>query len=187
MKRRIQIIAGACLLLSLVVCLQCSRAVAQTREQISSKQQKWSLDRHAEAEVVFGKDDKYFAVLLCCWHILVYEQQGNRQVVIWDWDKFDGGVGEKNDFLVRDADGDGNEEVAFQISKLNFCLIENAAVLYSPEKRIVFLLKYDGDIGLHLSPNLKDNQKVREWLVKYWREWHRADLNKITVTYDAEP
>jgi hypothetical protein len=187
MKHRIQVIAGTCLLLSLAVCVQCSWAVGQTKEQISSKQQKWSLDRHAEAEVGFGKDNKYFAALLCCWHILVYEQQGNKEVIIWDWHGFDEGLGEKNDFLVRDVDGDGNEEVAFQISKLNFCHLENAAVLYSPEKRIVFLLKYDGDIDLHLSPNLKDNPKVREWLVKYWQEAHRVDLNKITVTYDAEP
>jgi hypothetical protein len=65
--------------------------------------------------------------------------------------------------------------------------LESAAVLYSPEKRTVCLLQHDGEIGLHLSPNLKDNQKAREWLVKYWQDWYREDLNKITVTYDAEP
>jgi hypothetical protein len=187
MKRLIQLIAAICLVLSLAACLVCSRVAAQPREQGSPDQQKLSPDRPAEAEFVFGKDGRYSAALLCCWRILVYEQQGNRRVMIWDWDKFDGGEGFKNDFLVRDVDGDENEEVAFQIGKMNFCFLENAAALYSPEKRIVFLLKYDGDIGLHLSPNLKDNHKVREWLIKYWQERYRADLNKITVTYDAEP
>lgn len=187
MKRRIQIIAGTCLLFSLAVCLQCSWAVAQTKEPVSSKQQKLSLDRPAEAKFIFGKNDKYSAVLLCCWHILVYEQRGDRQVIIWDWDKFDGAVGQKDDLLVRDVDEDGDEELIFQISKLNMCLTENTAVLYSPEKRTVFLLKYDGDTSLRLSPNLKDNQKIKECLVKYWQERRRVDLNKISVTYDAEP
>jgi hypothetical protein len=183
MGRRIWIIAGKCLLLPLAVCLQCFWAAAQTNEQ----PQKWSLDRPALAEAVFGKDDKYVAALYCCWHIRVYVQQGNRKGMIWDWDKFDGGEGFKDDFLVRDVDGDGNEEVAFRISKSNFCRLESAAVLYSPERRIVFLLRHDGEIGLHLSPNLKDNQKAREWLVKYWQDWYKGDLNKIAVTYDAEP
>lgn len=187
MKRRIQIIAGTCLLFSLAVHLQRSWAVAQTKEPVSSKQQKLSLDRPAEAKFIFGKNDKYSAVLLCCWHILVYEQRGDRQVIIWDWDKFDGAVGQKDDLLVRDVDEDGDEELIFQISRLNMCLTENTTVLYSPEKRTVFLLKYDGDTSLRLSPNLKDNQKIKECLVKYWQERRRVDLNKISVTYDAEP
>jgi len=183
MKLRIQTIRGMCLLFSLAGLW----AVAQTKEQSSSKQHRWSLDKPAEAEFVFGKDDKYFAALLCCWHIVVYEQQAGRQVINWDWDKFDGTVGEKKDFLVRDIDGDGNEEVAFRITKTNLCLEENIAVVYSPEKRTVFLLRFDGDSALRLSPNLKDNQKVREWLIAYWQEGHRVDLQKITTTYEEQP
>jgi len=186
MKHRTQIMAGACLFFSLAGCLV-SRAAAQTQEQSSSRQHKWSLGKPAEAEIPFGKDDKYFAALLCCWRIVIYEQQAGKQATNWDWDKFDGAVGEKKDFLVRDVDGDGNEEVAFQVTKMNMCLEESIAILYSPEKRTVFLLKFDGDSALRLSPNLKDNQKVRDWLVTYWQDRHRVDPAKITTTYDAQP
>jgi len=140
-----------------------------------------------EAEIAFGKDHRYVAALLCCWRIVVYEQQAGKQVVNWEWDKFEGTVGEKKDFLVRDVDGDGNEEVAFQVTQMNMCLEENVAVLYSPEKQAVFLLKFDGESTAHLSPNLKDNQKVREWLVTYWQDRHRVDPAKITISYDAQP
>jgi len=187
MKVRIHTIAGICLLFSLAGCLQCFWAVAQTDTQGSPKQHRWSLDKPAEAEIVFGKDDRYLAALLCCWRIVVYEQQADRQVVNWDWDQFDGAVGEKKDFLVRDIDGDGYEEVAFRVTKTNLCLEENLAVVYSPERRAVFLLRFDGEAALHLSSNLKDDQKVREWLIAYWLEGHRADLQKITTTYDAQP
>ena len=189
MGHRICTVAGKRSLLPLLVlvCLQCSSAGAQTKEQTSADQQGRLFDRPVVAEAAFGKDNKYLAMLFCCWDIEVYERQGNMQKMIWDWNTFDGAEGFKEDFVVRDVDADGSTEVAFRTSKTNFCRLESAAVLYSPEKKIVCLLQDDGETGLHLSPNLKDNQKAREWLVKYWQDWYKGDLNKITVTYDAKP
>jgi hypothetical protein len=181
MKRHIRIIAALCLSFSAAACVPCSWAAAQ------SGGEKCSLGLPAEAEVAFGKEGRFSAVLLCCWRVVVCETRGETRELVWDWDKSDGGVGFKEDFLVRDVDGDGSEEVAFQVSKASFCTVENEAVLYSPERRHVFLLKYDGDIRLRLSPSLKDNQKVRDWMIGYWRGRCGADLQKITITYDAEP
>ncbi len=186
MKHRNRIRAGTGLLLWTIICFPWSWAVAQTEKQEPSKLAKLSVDRPAEAEVVFGKEGKYRAVLLCCWRILVCEQLGDGQAIIWDWKDFDGGTSEKRYFLARDVDGDGNEEVAFQIGRVNSCREENLAVLYSPQKRAASLLMFDGESTLHLSPDLKDNSVAREWLMKYWQERYRADLDKITITYDAK-
>jgi hypothetical protein len=187
MRRQIRIVAGKFLLFPLLVSLECSWAAGQSKDEVTAGQQKGSPDRPALAEARFGQHDQYLAALFCCWHVRVYERRGSREEIIWDWDKFGGGEGFKDDFLVRDVDEDGNKEVAFRISKANFCRLESAAVAYSPEKRTAFLLRHDGEIGLHLSPNLKDNHKTRDWLIKYWQDWYKGDLSKITVAYDAEP
>ncbi len=192
MGQRVCAVAGRRLLWSLLIlvcllCLQHSSAAAQVREQISSGWQKEPFDKPVMSEVVFGKNSEYLAVLFCCWNIRVYEKQGNMLKMIWDWQKFSGADGFKEDFLVRDVDADGKEEVAFRTSKASFCRVESSAVLYFPGKRTVCLLQHDGELGLYLSPNLKDDMKSREWLVKYWQDWYRGDITKLTVTYDAQP
>ncbi len=182
MRHRDWITAGTIFLLLLTGSSQRADAGVQSL----SGQQKWSSERPPVAETVFGSEDKYFAVLHCCWRIVLYERQPSLDVVLWDWDKPDT-TAQQRDFLVRDVDGDGNEEVAFHVFRLNMCLEENETVLYSPEKRTLYLLKYDGGARLQFSANLMENRKIREWLTNFWLERRAVDFARLIVTYDAQP
>jgi hypothetical protein len=95
-----------------------------------------------------------------------------------------------SDFLVTDPRQTGKHGIAWKYCKAHFCPIRSGAILYDVIDKTLFELAYEEDKGFVLSSNLAEppNQKVKDWLLNWWREWpgNNADLKKIPLSYSSK-
>jgi len=122
---------------------------------------------------------KILAVYEASYELKIYECLGKERKLIFAYEikypPVTSGV------EIVDILGDGNKQVAIRYCKKHSCPSPNGALAYDVATGQSYELEYDDFNGITLSANLAEekNERIREWLLKWWHEWPSGETDRI--------